>query len=69
MFVSLPMAQKEMEDKQLANTDWYDFHITKGAVWIKRLGLSTTNQLSYNVIPHDFQCISGQSFDDMKLEL
>lgn len=38
------MAQKEKEDKQLANSAQYDFHITKGAVWFKLLGLLSTNQ-------------------------
>lgn len=38
------MAQKEREDKQLANSAQYDFHIAKGAVWFKFLGLSTANQ-------------------------
>ncbi len=38
------MAQKKVEGKQLANSAQHDFHITKGAVWFKLLGLSTTNQ-------------------------
>lgn len=45
-FSSDVMAQKQIEDKQLAKSAQYDFHITKGAVWFKRLGLSTTNQES-----------------------
>lgn len=34
-----------------------DFPITKGAVWFKLLGLSTTNQDSYRGIPHDSEFI------------
>ena len=38
------MAQKEVEGKQLAISAQCDFHIAKGAVWFKLLGLSTANQ-------------------------
>lgn len=61
--------RKESEDKQLAISAQCDFPITKGAVWFKLLGLSTTNQDGYRGIPHDSEFIFGPSFDDIKLEL
>lgn len=39
-------AQIKIEDKPLANPAKDDFNITKGAVWFKLLGLSSTNQSS-----------------------
>lgn len=33
-----------MDDEPLAKPAQDDFNITKGAVWFKLLGLSTTNQ-------------------------
>lgn len=38
------MASREMEDKQLAKQVLCNFHFTKGDVWFKLSGLSTTNQ-------------------------